>query len=248
MTSKSGFRAPGAAARRGLLSFAFAFAAGLLWSGAASAAGFDCGKASSPVERLVCGDPDLNAFDSQLDGAYRGALDRSADPAAVKDGQLAWLKQRNACTEAACLAASYQRRIKLLEAISDKPAICEHVGSTPELDACQAEYSRRADRELARYVAAARKRLTDDSRDAFTGGSAKAALAEFDAAQAAWGPFRKAECSAVYTQHRGGTIRGSMYETCWRRMTEDRTRSVWVNWLQYMDSTPPVLLEPKVRD
>lgn len=217
----------------------------LFWGGAARAASFDCAKAAGRIERMICDDPDLNSFDAQLEGAYRGALDRSARPEAVKDRQLAWLKQRDACLDVACLSAAYQRQIGALTAISDPPALCKNGGSTPEVNACQAEYSRRADRDLARYVAAARKRLNEEARGEFSGPSAKAALAEFDAAQTAWEAFRKAECSAVYTWYSEGTIRGAMYQSCWQSVTRSRTALIWSSWLQYMDSTPPLMPEPK---
>lgn len=217
----------------------------LLGAGAAEAASFDCKKAASRIEHLICDEPDLNSFDAQLEGAYRGALDRSAHPEAVKDRQLAWLKQRDACADVKCMSDAYQRQIQLLAAISDKPTICNGAASTPEVEACAAEYSRRADRELARYVAAARKTLIAETQDEPFARSATAALAEFDASQAAWEVFRKAECSAVYTRFGDGTIRGTMYQSCWRSATKSRTAMVWSNWLQFMDSTPPLMPEPK---
>lgn len=214
------------------------------WGGEAQAASFDCKKAASRIERLVCDDPELNSFDSQLDGAYRGALDRSNQPASVKDRQLAWLKQRDACADVACLSAAYQRQIKLLGAVFDEPPICLRAGSTVDINACGAEYSRRADRELDRYLAAARKNLTEELSGEFADPEAKSAMAEFDAAQKTWESFRKAECSATYSRYMGGTIRGSMYEGCWQEVTKARTHQVWLNWLQFMDTTPPLMPEP----
>ena len=218
-----------------------------LWGGEAQAAGFDCKKAASRIERLICGDPELNSFDSQLDGAYRGALDRSNQPASVKDRQLAWLKQRDACADVACLSAAYQRQIKVLGAVSDEPPICQRAASTLDVNACGAEYSRRADRELDRYLATARKNLAEELSGEFADPAAKSALAEFNAAQKTWEAFRKAECSATYSRYMGGTIRGSMYEGCWREVTEARTHQVWLNWLQFMDRTPPLMPEPSPR-
>lgn len=216
----------------------------LLWGGAAEAASFDCKKAASRIERLICDEPDLDSFDSQLEGAYRGALDRSLRPQSVRDRQTAWLKQRDACADTGCLSAAYQQQIKLLMTISDKPEICERAVSTRDINECGAEYSRRADRELDRYVASARKRLIKDAQDEVFGQSAKAALTEFDASQLAWTTYRKAECSAVYTQWSDGTIRGAMYQACWQSVTQSRTMMVWSNWLQFMDSTPPLMPEP----
>ncbi len=238
----SDLRAPG---RLGLT--IVAAGAFLLLAGVAQAASFDCKKAATAIEQLICGDPELDAFDSQLDGAYRGALDRSADPAAVKERQLTWIKKRNACADAACLLTAYKRQIPLLTAISDPPPICVNAVNTIEGNACEAEKSRRADRELTRYVAAARKRLTAEAAGEFAEPSAKAALAQLDASQTAWEAYRKAECSAVHTWFSTGTIRGIMHEDCWRSVTQARTVTVWTNWLQHLDDTPPLMPEPAVR-
>jgi uncharacterized protein YecT (DUF1311 family) len=217
----------------------------LLWAGVGQAASFDCKKAASRIEHLICDEPDLNSFDSQLEGAYRGALDRATRPVSVKNMQLAWLKRREACPDVKCMSDAYQQQITLLTAIVDKPSICNGAGSTPEVEACAAEHSRRADRELARYIAAARKKLIEEAQDAGLAQSAKAVLVEFDASQAAWVAFRQAECSAVYTRFGDGTIRGTMYQSCWQSVTKSRTAMVWSIWLQFMDSTPPLMPKPE---
>ncbi len=215
----------------------------LVCAGHADAVGIDCKKAGSGAEHLICNDPDLNSLDSQLDEAYHGALDRSAHPQQVKEKQSAWLKLRDTCTDAKCMSATYQRQIKLLMAVSDEPAICSG-STTPEIEGCAAEHARRADRELARYVAAARKRLIDEGKDETTGGPAKMALVDFDASQAAWAAYRKAECNAVYDWWSEGTIRGTMAQECLRSVTKSRTTDVWSTWLGFMDSTLPLLPKP----
>ena len=101
------------------------------------------------------------------------------------------------------------------------------------MSACAAEYSDRADRELARYVAATRKRLANDS-----------ALAEFDASQVAWEAYREAECNAVRTWWISGTIRGAKYQACRLSVTKARTAAIWSTWLHYVDNTPPIMPEP----
>ena len=222
---------------------AAAFAAMWLWAGGAHAASFDCKKAASRIEHMICDDPATNALDSQIEGAYLGALDRSNHPADVTERQRAWLKQRDACTDARCLTAAYERQIPLLSNLSDEPAVCPG-DTTIEMDRCGAQHSRRADRELARYVAAARKRLLDEANSGEDGRTAKMALAGFDAAQAAWTSFRKAECGAVYDWWSEGTIRGAMFQGCWLSVTKSRTTDVWESWLGFMDDTPPLMPKP----
>ncbi len=211
----------------------------LLCGGRAEAAGFDCRKAASRIERSICADPVLNALDSQLEGAYRGALDRSNQPSRVKDMQQAWLKARDACADAKCMAAAYSRQIGLLSRISDDPPICRRSMTDEEIDACAAERSRRAEAELARYLSVARSRLMEEGSDA-----SKGALREFDASQTAWVAYREAECGAVYDWWRDGAVRVAMHAQCWQLVTKARTATVWSTWLRYVDNTPPLLTEP----
>ena len=57
--------------------------------------------------------------------------------------------------------------------------------------------------------------------------------------------YRENECGAVYEQWRDGTIRNMMSLTCSIGLTDERTRTIWSSWLTYMDSTPPILPEPR---
>lgn len=222
---------------------AFATSA-LCFTGKAHAAGFDCAKAQSRVEHLVCDDFSLSMLDGQLAAAYAGALDRSVHPEQIAAKQRVWLGERNACPDAKCLSAAYTRQIAYLSRISDKPAACSG-STTPEIDACAAEYARRADKELDRYVAAARKQIAEDLAQDAGSGSTKDTPAAFDASQAAWTAYRKAECAAVYDTWSDGTIRGSMYQDCMERVTKARTTEVWSDWLTFMDDTPPRLPKPE---
>ncbi|TXL74290.1 DUF3298 domain-containing protein [Vineibacter terrae] len=58
---------------------------------------FDCAKASSEVERVICGDKDAAAADRKMAGAYRQRLGSLTDAAArehLQRDQLAWLADR----------------------------------------------------------------------------------------------------------------------------------------------------------
>lgn len=212
-----------------------------------SAAEIDCGKAAAGIERLICKDPELRSLDSQLAAAFAGAMDRSNHPAEVRQAQLAWLKTRDTCaSDAVCMGSLYRERIVTLSALSDEPPVCSG-STTPEVDSCAAEYARRADRELARYVAAARKRLSDEAKDDSNGRSSQDALSQFDKSQATWVAYRKAECEAVYSWWSDGTIRGAMSQDCWLEVTKSRTAAILSSWLQFMDSTPPLMPPPAVK-
>jgi len=214
--------------------------------GSAHAASFDCKKAAGRIEQLICRDPDLNSFDSQLQGAYAGALDRSAHPERITQGQRAWLKERDACTDVKCLSTIYQRRIAGLSNVSDEPAICSGA-TTPEVNACGEEYAARADRELTRYLAVARRRIADASSENSNPSTSERTLAALEASQKTWEAFRKAECEAVFEWWREGTIRGAMFEGCMRSLTKARTEQVWETWLSFVDDTPPLMPKPAAR-
>jgi len=68
----------------------------------ARAAGFDCKRAKTEIEKEICGLPELSALDgkiAQLYGASLAAL-RQANPgqvARLQKDQIAWLSTRNDC-------------------------------------------------------------------------------------------------------------------------------------------------------
>ncbi len=74
-------------------------------------ASFDCKKAKSASEILICGDPELSRLDSELANIYRQAKSNSLDAGEFKDQTTAAWKWREAnCRDKACLLAWYARR------------------------------------------------------------------------------------------------------------------------------------------
>jgi uncharacterized protein len=73
---------------------------------------FACGGKLSRVEQAICDDPALAQRDRDLDALYKRARTRPG----IADGQRAWIKVRNGCTDAACIARAYDRRIGELRA------------------------------------------------------------------------------------------------------------------------------------
>lgn len=81
------------------------------------AASFDCAKASTKLEKLICSDKELNALDDALGKAYKKALSGAADRDALKNGQKEWLKNtlRPCDIDKACLVPAYKNRIAALD-------------------------------------------------------------------------------------------------------------------------------------
>lgn len=84
---------------------------GLTLSFAAHAASFDCGKASTKVEKLICADAELSKLDEAIAKVYGEVLKKFPDEALLKKQQREWLKARNRCKEVSCLGDYYRGRL-----------------------------------------------------------------------------------------------------------------------------------------
>ena len=80
----------------------------------AGAASFDCGKATTKVEKMICGDVELSKMDEELNGAYKTAQQNEKQADSVRQAQKAWLKERNRCSDVACMKLAYERRLHVL--------------------------------------------------------------------------------------------------------------------------------------
>ena len=80
------------------------------------AASFDCAKAVTQVEKMICRDAGLSKLDEDLARAYKNALvSATIDKTRVKNEQIIWLKYtRNGCSTIACLAEAYKARLAVL--------------------------------------------------------------------------------------------------------------------------------------
>lgn len=82
---------------------------------ATHAAGFDCAKAASPTEKTICADAAVSKLDGELAAAWKKALAKGGDTAALKAAQLKWLKQRDQCGgDEQCLGDRYRERLASL--------------------------------------------------------------------------------------------------------------------------------------
>jgi uncharacterized protein len=85
------------------------------------AASFDCTKASSLVENVICSDSELSTLDETLASSYRSALADANQANTIKLTQRDWLKKRNLCKDKACLNNLYVQRINDLANLNPLP-------------------------------------------------------------------------------------------------------------------------------
>jgi uncharacterized protein YecT (DUF1311 family) len=77
----------------------------------AEGASFDCGKAGTKVEHIICDSPEISRLDDELAQRYKAALQDQSKAGQIKREQKQWMKERNICNDAECVRAAYQNRI-----------------------------------------------------------------------------------------------------------------------------------------
>lgn len=76
---------------------------------------FDCSKAYSLVERLICATPDLALADNSMSVAYKQAYaSAGSNASSVRQGQRDFISKRNQCTTVECVAEAYRARYEQL--------------------------------------------------------------------------------------------------------------------------------------
>lgn len=85
----------------------------------ASAASFNCAKAASAAEKLICSDAGLSKLDEDLNAAYARAVTRVGDKTLMRTWQRDWLKSHalSACKTAACMKPLFAARVSLLDEV-----------------------------------------------------------------------------------------------------------------------------------
>jgi len=90
--------------------------ASLLYPLSACATSFDCAKAFSTVEKLICSNDELSRLDSELAVSYKQALAASRNIRETKTSEKEWLRvARGICSDVTCLKEAYQKRIRDLK-------------------------------------------------------------------------------------------------------------------------------------
>lgn len=76
---------------------------------------FNCAKASTKTERLICSNNEVAEYDTELAQTYKVAMANAVDKKALKLDQRYWNKNiRDACKDIPCLTYKYALRIKVL--------------------------------------------------------------------------------------------------------------------------------------
>ena len=79
-------------------------------------AALDCSRATSNAEKMVCSNSRLALAEERMVYAFRGAIRRGADPAALMESQRRWTAEiRDACNEVECMLKAYEDRTAELE-------------------------------------------------------------------------------------------------------------------------------------
>lgn len=98
----------------------------------AQAANFDCGKAVTKIEKLICADAELSKLDEELTNTYGKTLQIFAVPEALKLRQSQWIERRDLCAPedgsqdiiAGCLKEIYQQRLAEINGIAKADLPC----------------------------------------------------------------------------------------------------------------------------
>ncbi|AZG35763.1 lysozyme inhibitor LprI family protein [Shewanella psychromarinicola] len=112
---------------------------------------------------------------------------------------------------------------------------CSNPINTLEINDCARQQADDAQVILDKYMAKANEQCHDYPK----------ALEALHLSQRDWLPYRESYCHAIYELWRDGTIRGAMYHGCMLQLTVQRTHNIWQHYLTYMDSSEPILPEPK---
>ena len=81
-----------------------------------AAQGFDCGKAQSKVEKMICADPELSSLDEKIAMVYGEVLKKFPDEALFKERQRLRIEARNRC-----IARAFRQFRLFLSGFDDVP-------------------------------------------------------------------------------------------------------------------------------
>lgn len=92
-----------------------AFGLLMVLPGIGAAASFDCSKAGTRTEKMICADSELSGLDERLSEVFQKAVKQSASQE-NRLQQKRWMsEERDRCRDSACISATYKRRIAQLE-------------------------------------------------------------------------------------------------------------------------------------
>jgi uncharacterized protein YecT (DUF1311 family) len=83
-------------------------------------ASFDCAKATTETEKLICSDLRASELDTLMGESYKRTLSWAVDKDDVLNTQRLWLKQRDQCKDLACVKSQYESRLAQLHSVPYK--------------------------------------------------------------------------------------------------------------------------------
>ena len=110
--------------------------------------------------------------------------------------------------------------------------------TTREREAQKMQQIKQLRAEMKRYVDAAKARYKTN----------EGVLTGIDRSGQAMEAYIKGVCGAVYSTYEGGSFAGIDYANCEAEILQKHTHIIWEKFLTSMDSTPPMLPEPKVKE
>ena len=73
---------------------------------------FDCAKARTNVEIIICSDIELSEYDNELASLFNNIYNSSTNKRVVKHVQQEWIKaERDRCSDVQCLKTAYRKQI-----------------------------------------------------------------------------------------------------------------------------------------
>ena len=182
---------------------------------AVEAASFDCRKATTNVEKLICSSPELRISDIQLYEVYMRAMRQSEKPVQVISRQRKWLTDiRNKCKTTENLALAYQERIEQLESgITFKT--CDPEGPTAALRYCSAEIKNDEKKTISDLIKLLSSRMSSPE------------IAQFNQIQDGW--RKNVECSCEYEtneENGPGTGWSGYFVSCEKKEIELRINEI----------------------
>jgi uncharacterized protein YecT (DUF1311 family) len=110
------------------------------------AASFDCRKAATETEKMICKEPALSALDEDLARVYQQALAKPTDKELVRHWQRQWLNLREACGSIDCMRVAYAAQI------SDLKERAQRTATTNVSGVYQRYYKGRPDKDSSRLI------------------------------------------------------------------------------------------------
>lgn len=128
----------------------------------AQAASVGCMKATSIIEKLICGNDELLKLDEKLNSAYKIALKDKKQIGTIKRHQKKWIIERNVCTDISCLQDKYTARIMQLTSVNK---IEIQLPKEAKSDACQSVVDHSNRGELTKIYLSSAKPLKTTAQE-----------------------------------------------------------------------------------